>query len=77
MDTSIPPKSRKEWREMVSGELEYSYANYFLQVTLHKLRKDIENNVKTQDQAINDLHYLCSKYNLAIKHDLKQIFKSW
>lgn len=74
---SIPSVDRKEWKQMLSGEIQHQYTNYVLQVQTHQLRKDVVNNIYTEDQAVEKLHALCTKYALAVQFDFKQIFKTW
>ena len=77
MEMSVPDKARPEWRKIINGEIDYQYQNYVLQTKIHRLRKDVLNERKTEHEAIDDLYALCSKYALAVRADFKQIFKNW
>ncbi|PZX19361.1 hypothetical protein LX69_00628 [Breznakibacter xylanolyticus] len=74
---SIPPKSRKEWLDMVNGHIDYPFKNYVLQMRVHQAQKEIKEGTVTPAAAINGLYTLCEKYAMACKNDLIAIFKTW
>lgn len=73
----IPDIDRKEWRELIMGNINYEFKNYVLQVQLHQLRKDIRNGRLKVEDAIQDLHDLCLKFPIAVQTDFKHIFQTW
>lgn len=73
----IPPKSRPEWRKLITGEIQYEFKNYVLQLRIYQIRKDIEHGRTTLDKSIDQLYDLCRKYSLAVQADFKEIFKTW
>ena len=77
MAITIPPKNRAEWKQIITGEIEHKYKNYVLQTKIHQLRKDISSQKISIDNAVDNLYELCSKYALAVRNDLSQIFKTW
>ncbi|MEA2042324.1 MAG: hypothetical protein U9N85_07205 [Bacteroidota bacterium] len=77
MATTIPEKSRAEWKKIITGEIEHNYRNYVLQTKIHQMRKDVSKNKISIDNAIDDLYELCFKYALAVQIDFRQIFKTW
>lgn len=74
---SIPPKERPEWRQIVSPGSEFRFDNFTLQMKSADYAKKLTKGEITTQQAINELHELCSKYTLAVQTDMKRIFKSW
>ena len=74
---TIPPKSRMEWNQMVTGVVRHSYTNYVLQMKVHQASKDVAANKITASAAVDALYDICSKYALAVQVDLKAIFKNW
>ncbi len=74
---TVPSIQRKEWLEMIQGEITHSFSNYVLQIQIHQLRKDIRKGIITEVQAVEKLHALCDKFSLAVQTDLKAIFKTW
>lgn len=74
---TLPPKNRQEWQQMISGEINYRYSNFVLQMQLTQVQKDIKNKKITMEEAIDRIYELCSKYVLAVQTDFKQIFKTW
>ncbi len=74
---TIPPKSRPEWAKMINGTIVNDYKNYVLQTRTYQMQKDIASGKIKIEQAIDELHELCSKYSLAVQKDFQQIFKTW
>ncbi len=70
----IPDKTRPEWRFLVTGYKQYKLTNYVLQMKVYQAIKNIKNNKKTVQTAIDEIHSLCEKYELAVKNDMKTIF---
>ncbi len=72
----IPSKSRKEWRQLLSGELDIPLKNFFFQMKVTQARTQIEKGIVSMESAINDLHILCNKFSKAknMPEDLKLIF---
>lgn len=76
-ELKIPPKNRKEWEMMVTGEIDHQYKNYVLQMKIANARKNILENKETIESAIDSIYLLCKKYSYAVHSDFVQIFKEW
>lgn len=74
---TIPPKTRIEWAKLISGEIDYKFKNYVLQIRIYQMRKDISMGKLTLNAAIDQLYELCQKYSLAVQVDCKAIFGKW
>lgn len=77
LKNTVPPISRPEWRQMVTGEIRHNYKNYVLQARTFQMQKDIASGKMTYQQAVEELFALCSKYALAVHEDFVVIFKNW
>lgn len=75
--TTIPPKSRKEWHDLLTGDMPHTFKNYVLQMRVHQAQKEIKEGKTTPSAALDDLYRLCEKYALACKGDFISIFKTW
>ncbi len=73
----IPGKDRTEWQQLIRGKLNFKFKNYVLQLTVHQLYRDYNEAKIGLDEAVDQLHSLCSKYQLAVNDDLKKIFKDY
>ena len=62
---------------MITGEITHQYGNFVLQLMLAQARKDILKNRMSIDEAVDRIHDLCSKYAIAVKNDVIEIFKTW
>lgn len=73
----IPPKSSKEWSDLVSGKLEVKLTNYFFQMKLTDAKKKFKEGTISLAEATDDIYNLCLKYHKAINmpEDLQKIFK--
>jgi len=74
---TIPPKTRPEWRDMVTGSISHNYNNFVLQMKITQAIKDIQENRKAEEVVVDEIYSLCEKYAIAVQQDFKQIFKSW
>lgn len=75
--TTIPPKSRPEWKKLVNGGIDYKFRNFVLQLKFYQLQKDVKAGKITDSAAVYDLYMLCCKYSLAVHGDMVNIFKEW
>lgn len=73
----IPPITRPEWTKLITGDIQYEFKNYVLQLRIYQLRKDISYGRTNIDKAVKDLYDLCLKYSLAVQADFVEIFKTW
>lgn len=76
-NVTIPPKSRPEWRKLITGEISHEFKNYVLQLRIYQMRKDIQRGKVSIESSIDELYELSSKYSLAVQADFKEIFKTW
>lgn len=74
---TIPPKSRMEWKQLVTGRLQVQFKNYVLQMKVEQAKQNVQNGKQTAEQAIDELYDLCEKYALAVQIDCQNIFKTW
>ncbi len=74
---NIPPKERKEWGEMIRGEINFYFKNFVLQMKVNRAEESLKAGERTEEELINDLHQLCEKYSIAVQSDMKKIFKEW
>lgn len=70
----IPNKSRKEWKELVTGRSPHNFANYVFQLKVNQAVQDIQNGTISVEEAVSELYELCEKYEKAVKPDLEKIF---
>ncbi len=73
----IPAKTRKEWIDLLNGDINHSFRNYVLQMRVHQAQKEMKEGKITQKAAIDSLYTLCEKYALACQNDFITIFKTW
>lgn len=74
---TIPPRTRKEWEDLVLGKIEHRFQNFVLQIKSAEYQRKIKGNKISKEQAADELFTLCEKYALAVQPDLKTIFTSW
>jgi len=77
MSSIVPPIDRPEWKKMITGEIEHSYKNYVLQLQSSNLRKKVEKDEISINEAVEEMHALCTKYYMAVRNDFIEIFKTW
>lgn len=75
MDHFSPPSDRKEWTELLNGE--HQFDKYTLQLMTDRLRRQLEQGSKSQEEAIDELRSFFQKYKNAFKPDLVAIFGEW
>ncbi len=75
--TDIPPKTRPEWRSIVTGDSDHHFDNYVLKMKCFKASNQIKSGELSIDQAVEDLYNLASKYSRSVQRDFKIIFKEW
>lgn len=75
--TSIPPKGRKEWEQLVTAKIPHKFKNYVLQMKTAEYSRKIATGEINVNQAIDEIYSLCDKYALAVQSDFKKIFKEW
>ena len=71
----IPSKDRKEWRDIVTGELHFEFESFALQMKINQIKRFIEFGTKTIDDGVDELYTLCEKYSVATMKDIKRVFK--
>jgi len=73
---SVPPKERKEWRDLLTGNLNIPLKNFFFQMKVTQAKNQIAMGKITLDEAIDDIHALCKKFFKAknMDVDLANIF---
>ncbi len=73
-----PLKTRKEWKQLLTGEINPSIKNFFFQMKITQAKIQIEKKIVPLDKAIEDLQTLCQKFIKAnnMYDDLKTVFGS-
>ncbi len=74
---TIPPRDRKEWEMIVTGQIDHYFKNFVLQMKSNEYQRKIDRGVLTVEDATEDLYQLCEKYAIAVQNDFKEIFKEW
>ncbi|MEL6537560.1 MAG: hypothetical protein AAFQ98_19215 [Bacteroidota bacterium] len=74
---TIPPKHRKEWKDLVTNVIDHRFQNYVLQMKTAEYSKKIAKGIMDADTAVDELFELCLKYSKAVQNDFKLIFKTW
>lgn len=72
----IPDVQREEWRNLIKGKLPVKVSSFSLQMKLDSLIKAYQHGVVGMDEAVKDLHAMCTKYEKIYKNDLDKIFNS-
>lgn len=75
--STLPPKNRPEWEDLVKGKINHRFTNFTLQMKSADYSKKLSKGEITPQQAIDEIYSLCSKYILAVQQDMKAIFKEW
>jgi len=70
----IPEKERKEWQDLLTGQINVELENFVLQMQIDQTKRAIKNAKITLEDGITKIHSLCEKYSLAVKADIKKIF---
>lgn len=76
-EKSIPPITRKEWLDLLNGDIQHTFNNYVLQMRVYQAQKEIKEGKTSQAAALDDLYALCTKYSLTCQDDFISIFKTW
>ncbi len=74
----IPPKDRKEWRDLLTGQINVPLKNFFFQMKITQAKKLIEKDKLTVEDAVDELYNLCVKFSKAkyMDVDIQNIFGS-
>lgn len=72
----LPDKTRKEWKQLVTGEKQFSLKNFVLQMKVAQTAKDIKKGRISVEEAVNDIYTLCKKYDKAVGKDVETIFNT-
>ena len=75
---AIPPKGRKEWRDLLTGKINVPLKNFFFQMKVTQAKNQVATGKISLDEAIDDIHALCIKFFKAknMDVDLSNIFLS-
>ena len=73
---NIPDIHKKEWRELVTGQLNVSLKNFFFQMKVTQTKELVNTGKLSVDEAVQDIYNLCVKFSKAknMAEDLKAIF---
>ncbi len=70
----IPEINRPEWAELVKGKKKPEISSFSLQMKINSLNRNYKNGLLSLNEAINDLHNMCIKYEKIYQEDLQKIF---
>ena len=73
MDT-IPEKTRKEWRDLLTGQINVKLENFVLQMKIDQTKRAIQNSKIDIEEGANRIYDICVKYSLAVRKDMETIF---
>lgn len=76
--SSVPQKERKEWRDLLTGELNVPLKNFFLQMKVTQAKNQVATGKISLEEAVEDIHNLCVKFFKAknMDTDLATIFSA-
>jgi copper chaperone CopZ len=72
----VPSKDRKEWRQLVTGELDISFSNFFYQAKILQARTEIKRGKLSVDEAVEQIYDLTTQFCEAkyVSDDVENIF---
>jgi len=72
----IPSKDRKEWRDLLTGQINVPLKNFFFQMKITQAKKLVEKGKITVEDAVDEIYNLCVKFSKAkyMDVDLQNIF---
>jgi len=75
---TIPNPERKEWRQLLLGEINPKLKNFFFQMKVEQSRHLVETGRKSLEEAVKELYDLAVKFSSAknMDEDIVQIFGS-
>ncbi len=68
----IPDKKDDFWRNLITGEIKVDFSTFALQMTVSSLSTKYKLGMIEMDNAINELHSLCSKYQMVVEKDIQK-----
>ncbi len=73
---TIPSKDRKEWRLLLTGDLNVSLKNFFFQMKVTQAKNQVMSGKIDIDEAVDEIYQLCHKFRKAkfMDEDLNKIF---
>ncbi len=71
----VPDINRQEWKDLIMGKLKPRISSFSLQMKLNTLINTYQNGLVSINDAVKDLHDMCTRYERIYKADLDQIFK--
>lgn len=66
--------NRPEWNELVTGQRQFVFTNFVLQLKVDAARKSVAAGFTTVDKAVAEIQVLCLKYQKAVEPDMKRLF---
>jgi hypothetical protein len=72
----VPSKDRKEWRQLLKGELGISFNNFFYQAKILQARTEIERGKLSIDEAVEQIYDFTTQFCEAkyVSEDIEKIF---
>lgn len=72
----IPSVERKEWAGLITGKDTVKLSCFSLKMKISSLNMGYKTGLMSLDEAIDDLHAMCLKYEKLFKEDIKRIFNN-
>lgn len=72
----LPSRQNKEWRELVTGQLDLELTNFFLNMKIKQIRNQIEEGALFTNNAVDEIYEVCLELTktMDISKDLESIF---
>ncbi len=64
------------WADLIKGKSDPEISSFSLKMKLNSLRDFYNNGFKKIDEAVNELHDFCNKYEKIYSSDLQKIFEN-
>ncbi|MBN2663094.1 MAG: hypothetical protein JXR68_05545 [Bacteroidales bacterium] len=69
----IPEIEHPIWEKIITGEIKHDFSNYVLQLQVYKTQDDFKINKISLNQAIVNIHEVCTKYSRAVQKDIDKM----
>ncbi len=72
----IPEITKSEWGDIILEKINPELSSFSLKMKINSVRTYFKSGRMTLNEAVQDLHELCVKYEKIYADDLKKIFNS-
>lgn len=72
----VPPKTHPKWSALLQGRFDYKFSNAAASMLLFRIKCDLKKDPSpfALSKAIDEMHAFCTKYQVHLQQDLKNIF---